>query len=239
MKVSGPGTSWTKFLDLITTTARGTWAFRGEADIGYVLRPKIGRPDFNKTTKYDLNDEIALFKNFKFRLQKVDPSIDTDLEFLALAQHHGLPTRLLDWSSNPLVAAYFATTTDKDNVQGRIYAVRLGMDDIFGDELPPDGTPLAPFDKTRSSPIFVRVPPHAARITAQQGFFSLHTRPTEIWDIKAQHPSTIDVTVEANEKEFFRDALRRVGVDRSRMMTDIDALCGDLQYEYLKRPPRP
>src|SRR3989304_9143534 len=96
------------------------WLFRGVTDSSYELKSKIGRETTRrskavpKTEKqmrvpYREEDEIAVFSMFK---QQARPHIATaplsDVEWLSIAQHYGLPTRLLDWTDNLLVAAWFA-----------------------------------------------------------------------------------------------------------------------------------
>ena len=92
-----------------------TWIYRGVSDNEYLLLPSIGRLD------YSLSKEMNLFSHFKRRgFQHIQGK--DDVEWLAVAQHHGLPTRLLDWTMNPLVAIFFACRNlIKD---GRIYAAR-------------------------------------------------------------------------------------------------------------------
>jgi hypothetical protein len=101
--------AWRKFMAFVDRHQQSNWIFRGVADAhGHKLVPKIGRdPDV-----YDSQVEKVIFANFKRRArQYVTTDRMSDWELLALAQHHGLPTRLLDWTTNPLVAAYFAVTS--------------------------------------------------------------------------------------------------------------------------------
>lgn len=83
--------------------------FRGVTNSNFDLIPSIGRIDKSYIDRYT-NYEQELIYRFKLRATSDINLVDkNEWEILALAQHYGLPTRLLDWTTSPLVALYFAT----------------------------------------------------------------------------------------------------------------------------------
>lgn len=96
---------------------RSPFAFRGVC-ADWPLSTSLQR--LNHPVPTLLNIERAMFRNFKkYAYADLDPST-SDWKWLAVAQHHGLPTRLLDWTFSPFVAMHFATNEldnmDKDGV---------------------------------------------------------------------------------------------------------------------------
>src|SRR5262245_54752441 len=102
-----PIKDWANFQKEIETFLDGTWLFRGVGDVNYALVPSVGR---NSNVYGSLIErERALLEQFKREsLLHLPSRPSSDWEWLALAQHHGVPTRLLDWSESPYVALFFA-----------------------------------------------------------------------------------------------------------------------------------
>lgn len=111
-------------LDVLKTLKGMQTIFRGVRIENFMLVPSIGRCELlNNVPRAEM--ESRLFRRFK---EQAPPHLDfmprNEWEWLATAQHHGLSTRLLDWTSNPLVAAYFAVEQPAEN-NSAIYVCQI------------------------------------------------------------------------------------------------------------------
>jgi len=95
--------------------------FRGSTNRRYSLVPSLGRRPFA------LEHETALINAFKQNaIQFVEERPQSEWEWLFIARHHGVPTRLLDWTESPLIGLYFAvngidTVTRNDSRDGALW----------------------------------------------------------------------------------------------------------------------
>jgi hypothetical protein len=183
----------------ISVRAKTVW-FRGHADAGWKLEPTLSRQG-------KLASEIQLTKRFKQNAFQFLPHVPIhEWEWMFLMQHYGVPTRLLDWSENPLIAAYFATREDgfKKGIRKPEAALwclfprklneASGMvlrppDDIpaFGDERELEDYLPQQVSQGISSrnPLAIVAPRQFGRVYAQQGVFTIiHKDAKRIEDVQ-------------------------------------------------------
>lgn len=98
---------------------RSPYVFRGQSNASYGLETSLQR-FVGDSDRWDL--EWHLLRSFNHYARDELQHVPFGAEFKAVAQHHGLPTRLLDWTYSPFVAAYFATR-GRGDADGLIWAV--------------------------------------------------------------------------------------------------------------------
>jgi hypothetical protein len=108
--------TWEEFLDL-PHLSRDEWIYRGQCD-DWPLKSSLERScaRYRISLEHAPVIEKALIDNFRRRYDGHDRQvvIDDTLYCLALMQHHGAPTRLLDWTYSPYIALYFALENSND-----------------------------------------------------------------------------------------------------------------------------
>jgi hypothetical protein len=209
---------------------RGRWVFRGHPDIKYELIPSVGRG--NHTSKSREKHEASLFDIFCREARAYLDSFPTDVwERLALAQHYGLPTRLLDWTTNPLTALYFAVEANPD-ADGELFALHA--------------IAKAPETVLNSSPFFVKRPmkfyPNiiTPRIRSQEALFVVCSDIENPLDQNLRSDWKIErLRIPKEKKDGLRYELFRIGIHKSFLFPDLAGLAERLKWQHTVSPLKP
>ncbi len=209
--------NFTEFHEVIDKYDARTVIYRGMKSVDFPLIPKIGRlipPDSVGSREKNEQEILRLFKERAFQYLDFTPA--TDWDWLAIGQQYGLPTRLLDWADNPLVACFFAVdeASEDDSV---IHAYRSES------YIPVDKYPN-PFKYKQVGKF---VPKHLIRrITTQGGLFTIHPNPFEPFE-----SNDMDKIIIPNEiRSELKKTLNKYGVDRFSLFPSLDGLAAHIEW---------
>ncbi len=254
-------TSWNQLQDELFADSwnpeigrfRSRLAFRGLSDASYPLETTLIRLGGNFAEL-----ERHLLRNFKKYAHRSVVESDSIWHWLSVAQHYGLPTRLLDWTYSPFIALHFATANiGKVDSDGAIWAVnytrahqmlperlreRLELEgaNVFTVEMLSEAvTSLAELAGMSRGDfvLFFEPPSMDDRIVNQFGFFSVTPDPRlglETW--LAGHPELWrKIVIPASLKWEIRDKLDQANITERVLFPGLDGLSSWLKRHYSPR----
>ena len=214
--------------------------FRGHSDIDYRLAPSALRYGTVKQREQALG-LVADMKRFLGMKLTRPPELEDHLGWMQVAQHYGLPTRLLDWTQNAAVALFFACCDDPDKDGLVVILNPIQLNQAVDPKLPRildserDGTIIEPYFKLggRINPsgkrtIALNPTWNTERIALQHGSFTLHgSRKFEL--DRAQASSLLYVPILSDHKESVLNELERVGIGEMFIFPEPEHVCRHLK----------
>lgn len=208
------------YVKLVLENAKtGQCIYRGHASRDWSLRSSIGR---NESYNIELEKEVFLqFKMNYYSYTTERP--DSDMDLLFLAQHYGLPTRLLDFTYNPMIALYFACESEPET-DGRVYVKSLEKM-LLMDAESNRKMPHSIEEVFSISNAFFVVPNYTdARYKNQKALFLLSDHPEKEFTF-----ITDSYIVKKEYKEQIRHDLAILGYDKTLVYPLLDSLCYDIK----------
>lgn len=216
--------------------------FRGHSDASFRLRATIGRKAEygGRKKQFTRRDEEQLLHRFRRRAFPQDRSVTNAGYAIFLARHHGLPTRLLDWTANALFALYFCCA-DEPESDGHLWAFRQRsyehVLDAFG--IAQAQTEADLFERIEGSNRVKIVHPvfNSARLVAQDGGFTWQSDPwTPLEELAGQQFEERDLDIKhlyrwqipATCKASLLRELSGLGVSHRSVYPDLDGIARSL-----------
>lgn len=257
--------SWGDFLAWVREL-QGSWCFRGQREAKWNLHTSLDRA-VKKETKsgyYHLDREtegrdlLFRFQQQAHRYVQNPPSREDLTSWFGLMQHHGVPTRLLDWTESPYVGVYFAVEEQSQNEERRsaLWAIDLHWLEMKGAELLVSESAMSGRTGPRArdeclnsllaetdKPIIVRINPPQTdeRMGAQQGLFLcklIHEASfNQILMSMMIHPQTPErpvirkLEVEGGQRISFLKNLRAMNINRASLFPGLDGFGQSLRLD--------
>ncbi|MBD0260821.1 MAG: FRG domain-containing protein [Cytophagales bacterium] len=247
--------SWNEFRDLVESEKYNSWAFRGQREASWSLDSALARyfKDFKIHPDVWKTQEERILRIFRRKAYKFMPSIpeeDNYFEWLALMQHHGAPTRLLDFTWSPYVAAFFALERATNHAavwaicpptisNGEARILRSGVKMEAGEIDPWINENYEDFFlKNREEVVLVGEPYRMnQRLIAQSGTFIIPgvlNKPVEeiLVSQRFSKDAVVKFTLDAPAmRKQAMESLYRMNITNATLFPDLDGLARSLSFE--------
>ena len=220
--------------------------FRGQEDREWHLEPSIHRGKLFERENYVTND----FYIYVNQIEDNAPHKDNYAAWMSLMQHYGLPTRILDWSSSPLVACYFALEKNREeNNDSCIWVLvprKINIQEGFGEYvypidaytvqqmLMPAFKDKAKFeDKYKDKIIACHSVKKDLRMYSQQSSFTVHNSQRKLEDI-CDDETLFKFVIPHYCKEKMYESVNILGISTSFIYPDMEHISRDIIKKYTK-----
>lgn len=239
-------------LQLINKTSKNKLWFRGQRDASWKISPSIYRKEYKDDNEVIL-EETEILSYLRRRGYPFIKDKPESFDELFIAQHYGFPTRLVDWTENPLLGLYFALDGWTGDCDIAVYALDpakwneqvltgrqnnyhkiLPLSDSLVDSLSPDK-----ISGSHNTPLNIQANRNNDRIVAQRGEFTLFGTARISMD---DHYSSITmpegakwetalhkIIIKKSAVGNFRDALDGFGITESTIYPNLDSVAKEVR----------
>jgi len=206
--------SFEEFINIINKYDQSV-IFRGVSDESYKLEPSLfwwNRPIDPQRL------EERVMQLFKTRGRAfITERPKTEMEWLILARHYDLPSRLLDWSSSPLVACFFAVNKKEKDKDAAVY---LYNTDNYISEF---GIDILKLDSIKAFlPSYI-----SNQLVAQSSVFTIHPNKQPVLDTD----EIMKIVIKAHQKDRFKEILCNYGIHKASLFPGLDSLAEHIKFQ--------
>ena len=212
--------------------------FRGQSDVSWTLVPKISRlfGEGRITHSWKSIENFILNEFQRYAIPHVERVPVNKFEWMILGQHYGLPTRLLDWTANPLKALFFAVNDFSDKCDGSLFACSPtvwieGCEDV---------------EEIDRSDVLVPILPDMidVRVITQEARFTLFPhapdhQPFNPLENTSKHRGAYDLMLKMiipqDKKSSIRAQLNLLGVSSRTLYPDLPGLCEYVSWKIMQQ----
>lgn len=219
--------------------------YRGQANKSWELTPSIQRNGYSDKETYITND-------FYIRVKQViaNPPVKENYSaWMAMMQHYGLPTRLLDWSMSPLIAAFFASEKYEEHIDVDaciwvLFPRLLNIAEGFGNfVMPNDAFSVqemlvrafknnALIDDIFEDKIMACISTeNDLRMYSQQATFTVHNTYRKLTDI-CDSDMLYKLVIPKERRKYFLESLDYLGINQSFIYPDMEHIACEIKKRY-------